>query len=501
MKKRAAVGAPGGLLARRQFIAAAAVVPTALLATAACGTAQASDAVSLPDFRRAGDLDDTAALARAFATGRPVYAPAGRGKGPDGRYLVGNDASATLPQGATLFGDGRDKTIIARSDAAKHPFILHCDSGSPDPARNISGLRFRDLTFVDDVARLGFSEFSYLVMLNGVSDVRFERVGFRGFRGDGLHLGSSTTSRVERHNKGITVTDCVFDGLNSNNRNAISVIDADGLVIEKSAFINVTRRGDGTPVPGDPMNPATGLAQPGAIDLEPNGDAFAIVRNVVIRDNRFNGGGGFAVALLLSSNDVLRTPQRGIVIERNVIKDRFGAFEAFGFPGNGAVTSNRTYDIMIRNNQVERCEKPFIVSGIRGITLVGNHFRDCHGHAELGYQSANAQATLADNIFERVGGAAPGFSLWIREGVDIALTGNRFIDAGAPGGRGGVAIAVVGGTVRGLTLRRNQFRNAEGRTGQAVQVFKEATIEQASLRTEDNETIGLPLAQALNPAR
>lgn len=490
-----------GALARRQFIAAAMLAPVPVLATAACGATRATDAVSLPDFRRSGDPDDTAALARAFASGRPVHAPAGRGSGAGGQYLIGNEATASLPSGAVLFGDGRDKTIIARSDAAKSPFILHCDSGSPDPARNITGLRFRDLSFVDDVARLGFSEFSYLVMLNGVSDVRFDRVGFRGFRGDGLHLGSSVTSKVERHNTGITVSDCVFDGVNSNNRNAISVIDVDGLVIEKSGFINVTRRGDGTPGQGDPMNPVTGLAQPGAIDLEPNGDAFAVIRNVVIRDNRFTGGGGFAVALLLSSNDVLRTPQRGILIERNVIRDRFGGFEAFGFPGNGAVSSDRAYDILIRNNQVERCEKPFIISGIRGITIVGNQFRDCRGHAELGYQSANARAMLADNLFERVGGPAPGFALWIREGEDIGLVGNRFVDAGVPGGKGGVAIAVVAGTVRGLTMRKNLFRNTEGRTGQAVQVFKDARVDQTSLRIEGNETLGLPLAQALNPPR
>lgn len=490
---------PVGALVRRQVVTGILLIP--MLSTAACGKTAAANSVSLPDFRQPGDPDDTAALTRAFASGRPVHAPAGRGSGSDGRYLVGNDASATLPSGATLFGDGLDKTIFARSDVSKSPFIVHCDSASPNPARNITGLRFRDLSFVDDVARLGFSEFSYLVMLNGVSDVHFDRVGFRGFRGDGLHLGSSVTARVERHNRGVTVSNCTFDGVNANNRNAISVIDVDGLIIEKSRFINVTRRGDGTPGPGDPMNPATGLGQPGAIDLEPNGDAFAIVRNVIIRDNIFTGGGGFAVALLLSSNDVLRNPQRDILIERNIVRDRAGGIEAFGFAGNGAMTSDRAYNITIRNNQIEHCDKPFLISGIRAVTIAGNHFRDCRGHAELGYQTANAQAMIVDNLFERVGGLAPGFALWIREGKDISLVGNRFIDAGIPSGHGGVAIAVVGGTVRGLTMRSNSFRNVEGRTGQAVQVFKEARVDQPSLRIDGNDTLGIPLAQALNPPR
>jgi hypothetical protein len=485
----AALAKPARLLARRRFVAAAALAPTPLLATAACGRAQAGEAVSLPDFRRPGDPDDTAALARAFASGRPVHAPAGSGSGPGGRYLIGNDAAAALPSGASLFGDGRDKTVIARSDIGKKPFILHCDSGSPDPARNITGLRFRDLTFADDVERLGFEGFSYLVMLNGVTDVRFDRVGFRGFRGDGLHLGSSVTSKVERHNRNIAVSDCVFDGVNTNNRNGISVIDGDGIVIEKSQFLNVTRRGDGTPTNGDPMNPATGMSQPGAIDFEPNGDAFAVIRNIVIRDNLFAGGGGFAVAMLLPPNDVVRVQQRSIRIEGNVVRDRFGAFEAFGFSGEGAVASDRAYEIMIRDNQVERCEKPFIVTGIRGITIAGNQFRDCTGHAELGYQAANAQATLADNLFERVGGPAPSFALWLRTGTGITLLRNRFVD---PGRGNGVAIAIVSGTVRGLTLRGNVFRG-----GAAATVFNGAAVDRGSLRIEGNDAAGRPLAETL----
>jgi hypothetical protein len=486
-------------LNRRQFIvAAAALLPTPLLATAACA-ARAPDAVSLPDFRRPGDPDDTAALARAFASGKPVHAPAGRGSGPGGRYLVGNEASASLRSGAVLFGDGRDKTVIAR--AGTHPFVLHCDSGSPDPARNITGLRFHDLTFEDDVARLGFAEYSYLVMLNGVSDARFDRVGFRGFRGDGLHLGSSVTSKVERHNRDVTVSDCVFDGVTANNRNAISVIDGDGIVVEKSQFLNVTRHGDGTVLAGDPMNPATGLGQPGAIDLEPNGDAFAVIRNVAIRDNLFVGGGGYAVNLLLPPADSVRIAPQGITIERNVIRDRAGAFQALGYLADGAVTSKRSYQITFRDNQVDRCNRPFIVSGIRGITLSGNQFRDCRGHAEVGNQAANAQVVVADNVFERVGGLAPGFALWLRTGTNIALIDNRFIDAGVPGGKGGVAIAVVAGTLRGLTLRGNQFRSVEGRMNQSAILFRDARVDQASLRLENNDVLGPPLAQALNPPR
>ena len=487
-------------VSRRRLIVVAMLLPAPLLSTEACGAVVPSDAASLPDFRRLGDPDDTAALARAFATGRPVHAPAGQGSGTDGRYLIGNDATASLPAGANLFGDGLDRTVIARAPGPR-PFILHCDSGSPDPARNIAGLRFRDLTFADDVLQLGFSEFSYLVMLNGVSDVRFDRVGFRGFRGDGLHLGSSVTSKVERHNVDMMVSDCVFDGVNANNRNAISVIDADRLVIARSHFVNVSRRGDGTAGPGDPMRPATGLAQPGAIDLEPNGDAFSIIRNVVIRDNLFVGGGGFAVAVLLPPNDSVRVPQQGIIIENNMIRDRVGAFEAFGYAGDDAANSQRSYNIVIQGNKVNRCKKPFIISGIRGITIADNQFCDCSGHAELGYRALNVAVTLSGNVFERVGSLAPGFALWLRDGDQIMIADNDFIDAGTPDSTAGTAIAVVSGTLRNLTLRGNHFRAPRGRMTQAAAVFQGARVVQSSLRLNGNEQLGVPLIQALNPPR
>ncbi|VXC47360.1 right-handed parallel beta-helix repeat-containing protein [Sphingomonas sp. AX6] len=485
-------------LTRRCFVAS--MFATAPLAAAACRAApggQEEDSVALPDFRRAGDSDDSAALARAFATGRPVHAPAGRGSGPGGRYLIGNTATATLPSGATLFGDGVGRTVIARSGAS-NPFILHGDSGSPDPGRNIRGLTFRDLSFVDDVERLGFSEFSYLVMLNGVSDVRFERVAFRGFRGDGLHLGSSVTSQVERHNRNVVIENCVFDGINANNRNAVSVIDVDGLRIERSRFLNVTRAGDGTAVPGDPMNPATGIAQPGAIDLEPNADAFAVIRNIVIRDNDFAGGGGAAISLLLLPNDVVRTPQQGILIENNRIRDRVAAFQAFGFVGDGAVRSDRPYAITFRNNQVTGCDKPFIVSGIRGMRMAGNLFRDCASHAEMGYRGTNVDIALSGNRFERVGAAPPGMAMWVRDADGIEIADNHFVDAGAAGDRSGVAIAFVSGVVKGLTMRGNRFRSGDGRMSQSVMLFKDARVEARSLRLERNEAVGNPLAQILS---
>ncbi len=473
---------PPPALPRRSFLVGAA----ACLATAGSTRAQAPGTVVLHDFHRPGDPDDTLALMRALETGRPVHASAGRGHGPGGRYWIGTGEHDNLPTQTRLSGDGAGRTIIALSQVGAAPFILHADSKSADPARNLTGLRFSDLTFEDDVQRRGFSEFSYLVMLSGVSDAVFERVTFRGFRGDGLHLGSSTVSRVERHNRDVIVRDCLFDGVNSNNRNAISVIDCEGLIVERSSFLNCTRTGDGTANPGDPMNPLTGVAMPGAIDFEPNGDAFARIRRVSIRDNLFRGGGGYAVALTLMTNDQVRLPQSDITIARNVIEDRAGGIMASGYQGARALDAVPGYKLTITQNEVRRCARPFTFSGMKGVTLTGNSFTDCTDRAEIGNTAEVDDIELRDNRFTRMGSNTVRFALWIRGSRNVRLIGNVFEDAGGPDGKGGFAIAVVGGVTRGLQLVRNRFDRRLGRTSEAVTVFRDGQVDAGSLKVAEN---------------
>lgn len=459
-----------------------ALLATGLIAPLACrARAQVDDAAVLPAFRKAGDPDDSAAFFRAAATGKPVYLPAARGSGPGGRYLIGSGAHDQLPSGCTIFGDGMDRTVIARPERPGAPFIFHCDSGSADPARNRVGLTIRDLTLEDDVRRLGFSEYSYLVMLNGATDASFRRVAFRGFRGDGLHLGSGTVLGHERHNRRVTVSECVFDGVNANNRNAISVIDCDGLVIERSQFLNCTRYGDGSVGPGDPMDPRTGLGQPGPIDLEPNDDGFPIVRDVVIRDNLFRGGGGYAVCLNLRVNSRLRIAQRGIRITGNTIEDRDGGLITFGFAGDEAIRSGPDYDVELSANTVRRCRTPFILNGMRGLVMARNSFSDCAGRAEIGNVAGNARITLRDNSFVRCGAEEPGYALWVRTSDRLTLAGNTFEDCGIQSGRRfGVALALIKGRITNLTLDGNRFLSPRGRTTVAAMAFREAELDQST---------------------
>lgn len=477
---------------RTLLVGASAAGATAVLATVAD-----TDTTSLPALRRPGDPDDTAAFRRAAALGKPIHAPAGRGSGLGGAYVVGSSDRDNLPSELTLYGDGLGKTVIRI--ARGHPFILHCDSKSADPARNITGLRFRDLTFQSEVAARGFSEFEYLVMLNGVTDVAFERVGFVGFRGDGLHLGSSTVSKVERHNRDVVVSNCLFDGVNSNNRNAISIIDAERLLIERSQFLNCTRVGDGTANAGDPFKPATGLGMPGPIDIEPNADRFAIIRDITIRGNRFKGGGGFAVALHPLPNDFVTNPQREIRVEDNVIEDRVGGVDMTGYVGDGALHSGPAYDVAITGNLVSRCKTPFRISGVRGMTMTNNRFLDCTDRAEFDNTAPVADVTASRNRFQGIGSDSYPYGLWLRSSDQLSIVDNDFIDCGGIKRRDGAAIAIVAGSPRRLRIARNRFASPAGRMNQGLAIFRDADVDprQVTLLANRSTLTGPPLESAL----
>lgn len=462
-----------GLVAGTAVAAGALLCPRRLTAQPPAG------AVALPDFRPAGARDDNQALARALATGRPVYLPAGRGTASDGAYLIESGVEANnLVGGASLVGDGIGRTVIRRPHRAGD-FIFFVNSGSPDPARNLAGIRLADMTLEDDVVRRGFSEHHHLMHLNGVTGLQLDRVAFRGFRGDGLHLGSGHILGMERHNRTVAIRHCLFDGINSNNRNGITIIDGEGVRIEDCQFLNCTRSGHGGAAArpedrawqADPFDIRTGLSMPGAIDCEPNADRFAIIRDVSIERCRFTGGGGAAVALLLRPNNLLDTPHRGFRIRDCVIERQRAGFSFGGYVGQDAISHAADYDVLYEDNSLTECDRPFLINGARGLAMRRNRFSDCALAAELGYTEYNHRCTLADNEFVRLGYGLHGLNgMLIRNADDILLERNRFVDCGRADGSGGRALCFIAGEIRRFRLIDNRFESPTGRTTYAIAV-------------------------------
>ena len=165
----------------------------------------------------------------------------------------------------------------------------------------------------------GFAEHRHLLHLNGVQDVLAENTEFKGFQGDGFYLGSSRQEGITRHNCGIKIRKCVFNGVNINNRNGISAIDGDQILIEDCIFENCMR-----------------ASMPGAIGFELDATRTSIIRDIIIRRCQFiNTGGNAAVIAFHIPPQVIALP-RQISITDNI-------FESYrGTGGETYFNMNRT---------------------------------------------------------------------------------------------------------------------------------------------------------------
>jgi len=378
---------------------------------------------SVPDYRTISDTDDNPAYALALASGMPVYFPAGQGLSADGAYLIDTPAgTSNVTSGLQLIGDGIGRSIIRRTSV---PGVVNFfyDSGSADPDDNLVNLLIRDLTIEDDPEReLGFAEHVDLVHVNGVSDSIFQRVEFKGFRGDGLYLGAGLSIAHERHNRRIIVRDCIFDGVDNQNRNGISVLDMDDLSIEDCAFRNCTKL-DGS--------------MPGPINLEPdvsNGATppdlylFRIIRNVRIVNNSFQNCGGNAFSLLLPSLD-LANQVENIIIERNRVGDCRGALFFSGYGGTDAVSSVKKWGVQFIANHVRDCTLPhyILLDGAFGLLMERNTFEDC-GFVQLGYWAKSRHMRIENNNFIRCGGGTAAAFVVDRSLIDVWIEDNHFLE-------------------------------------------------------------------------
>lgn len=319
-----------------------------------------------------------------------------------------------------------------------------------DPGSNsgvIDGCYFSDMTLDGQVETLGFSEHRHLISLHGTRNAIIERVRMRGFRGDGVYLGSGPDGGQSRHNYRATVRDCIFDGGDSNNRNGISIIDCDGALISNNLIKNCSR-----------------ADMPGGIDIEPN-IAANVVRNIRIELNTFENIGGVAACGLWISSYVMDVRPSGIRVRDNDFKNCRTAM-SFDYvlqgPGYGGVLE--VMDITASGNKVIDCEIPFIVRSSHSVTIGYNHFYNCKKEAQVGWPDSGAIALYArvvGNTFQRCGydpdSAAYGAGLVISNSEMAKIMDNHFIDCGT--GTSGLknAIVLMAGTSNGIVLSGNEF--------------------------------------------
>ncbi|HEY0845090.1 MAG TPA: right-handed parallel beta-helix repeat-containing protein [Noviherbaspirillum sp.] len=437
--------------------------PTSNAHAAGHGGSKPHDLVNVHDFRTDTGADWTAAANAATAVAARVYFPAGE-------YMLN---AANWPSDTEIFGDG-DATILRVSGDADYLFT--CDSGSSLVEQNVTNLYMHDLQLRGTCDIDGFAEYKHLVSLNGVSNVRFRHVLFRGFRGDGLYIGSGNRPGIERHNTDVVVENCRFDGINNANRNAITIIDCDRLLVTNNVFENTTAP-----------------HMPGAVDIEPNKYSFPIVRNLTVANNQFRRIGGFTGIVAVSVPSTVSMPPTNILVEGNTATDCTGRGAFFFFNTHRAVSAESPDNkIVVRQNIMRGGGKPFMLTGKR-IVVQGNVFEDLRHTGRIGSTKdidTAVDVELVNNTFLRCG-SVEGYGVALHTADHVRFIGNRFVDCGT--GTLPRASAVVFGKGRSsnVTFDRNEFSSPTGKTLSAIARDAGHTLQVPTNRFIGNQLNGL----------
>lgn len=289
------------------------------------------------DFVNAADYgysptDATAALQKAIDTkAAKVLVPK-----MDGEWIIGR--TIRLHSDQTLVFE-RGVVVTAKRNAfhGKWDSLFFIDR-----KRNVSMVGYGAILQMQkkdyaDPSKYSFAEWRHAIRLNNCRDVVIEGLTIQDTGGDGIYLG---TSHVDdgRTNQNVTIKNVL---LNNNYRQGISVISANGLLIDRCIFYKTN-----------------GTAPEAGIDFEPN-HPFNVVRNVVIRNSIFhaNRGPGVMVMKIQYLSDSFRTSGR--IENCTIIGNEKGILLSTWLPNwefrNNLIIGNRTHGMaQLRRDGVRR---------------------------------------------------------------------------------------------------------------------------------------------------
>jgi hypothetical protein len=354
--------------------------------------------VSVKDFGAVGDgvTDDHAAFQAAVDASDQVYIPAGT-------YAL--SLNVELRDNSYIFGDGMGASILVKTAPSAAP-LGFITANTDSSTVQFSNITLRDFEMRDSVASLGFSEFLYLVNFSGVNNALIERVKFYGFRGDGLYIGQWTNAAFTRLNTNITVRDCVFDGVNKDNRQGISVITGENILITGCDFRNITRSN-----------------MPGAIDFEPNGvSGTEVIRNCRVIGNSFKniGGNVGAVTFAIPSNVVAAN---NFVVSNNSFLDTNRMVNVI----HTRVTT-QSQNVVISGNTGYNVSQPFeLLRLVRGVTITNNATFG-PGGGVIGFDTTDQMEdiVISGNSFSSDGVSLGGAMVIAGQTESVLITNNTF---------------------------------------------------------------------------
>lgn len=417
-----------------------------------------------------GVTDDSAAIQKAI----DVLRDNGGGTlfTPPGNFVAGGLKTYS---NICHIGAGKKSVWVQKSGSQYLVSINPGSDGTVNTADNITDVLFQNFQLKGTVETDGFSEFFHLLNINAGSNVHINKMKFTGWRGDAVYIGSGNVAGIERHNENITIRDCIFDGVNNNNRNGISVIDCNGLTIENNYFKNCTKVG-----------------MPGSIDVEVDANAFHIIKDIRIAKNKFySNTGGYAISCSLNASSLVN-PLKGLTIEKNFIdsSNTFTGASIFVSTKETIAASFASMAIKIKDNRIFPAIVPIAVKKVKDVEISGNTIHGCSALLLSDYQDATStcmDVKLAKNHFKNSGNSV---GMVIVGTVDnLEINGNTFdtpLSSGAPAPIAffGEAVTTTSGNVK---ILNNHIIKSTSNITKVVHVSSH-TLNAVGNRYENNTT-------------
>lgn len=381
--------------------------------------------------------------------------------------------------GIEIAGSGPQTGFILVSGAQYGLGVNRADGGTADPANNAKHIRFRDFQITGRCVSDGFSEFVPNFFLSAVSDVLLEGVWCTAFQGDGVILASGVSGTAERHNESIVIRGCRFDGVNNQNRNAVSIIDGTNVTVADCTFVNCTK-----------------ATMPGAVDMEPD-QPYERIDGVKVTGNRFSGVGGNVgvVSLVLWQTQADRVrPARSVFIDGNVFDNTCtNTSLVTALQVGSASASTEPVALTITNNLADGFagNYQYLLAGIRGVIVDNNSWKNCGAMPLVGFGgSRNCHDVYlgpGERFYKCGSVSTSGLSIFDCSKLKISAT---FDSCGATNGSFGYAIDFGAGTSSDVDVSGVRIIPG-GRTTYAIQKEAGHTFAADTNRLRGLDTGGL----------
>lgn len=385
---------------------------------------------------------------------------------PEGTFISGQVDVRTK---STIIGIGASSIVKLKTGGAITDVLFRVFGNQSDPSlpsNNSLDVTIQNLKLLGTVSTDAFSEFRHLCMCQGVTNFKLLDCVIEGFQGDGLVVRSGNAT-AQAENYDVTVKGCTFDGVNNDNRNAMSITDCTNMVIEGNSFRRCTRSN-----------------MPGAIDIEPNAtDTYVKLNGIVIRDNFFKDiGGDVGVISFLTSTDSAAYDQhpQNFTITGNTIENCVTGISLRHIQASAnRVPGDIRINMVVSDNHVKDCSLyPFWIYGLNGVSVLNNTFTDCEQPGRIGWSDTFRGCSNIDfvgNTLTRCGRAS-GYGVITYQSNFIKFRRNTFIDCGVDTGGFGIAMYFATGANTSISIVDNFFITALGWTTAAIGVDAASTL-------------------------